>query len=171
MQTQRKSFKHKLITFSKNKIMDWSFKISLQNRKLMAMFLKEFSLEQLNKIPNGFNNNIIWNIAHIVATQQQLVYGLSGLTLLISNDFLEKYRKGSKPIGDVTKEEIFELKNLMFSTLEKTQEDYNNNIFKNFKPYTTSTNNTITNIKDAIEFNNFHEGIHLGYILALKKSL
>ncbi|MGB5463369.1 MAG: DinB family protein, partial [Aureibaculum sp.] len=28
---------------------------------------------------------------------------------------------------------------------------------------------TLNNIQDAIEFNNFHEGIHLGYILALKK--
>jgi len=33
-----------------------------------------FSLEQLNKIPEGFNNNLIWNIAHCVVTQQLLCY-------------------------------------------------------------------------------------------------
>ncbi len=29
----------------------------------------------------------------------------------------------------------------------------------------------LKSIEDAIQFNNFHEGIHLGYILALKKAL
>lgn len=151
--------------------MDWAFDITLKNRKIMAMFLKEFSLEELNKVPEGFNNNIIWNIAHLVATQQQLVYGLSGLPMHISNDFLEAYKKGSKPNGDVTQQEVDAIKGLLFSTLEKTQEDFKKGIFKNYKAYTTSTDSTITCVEDAIQFNNFHEGIHLGYILALKKSL
>jgi hypothetical protein len=30
---------------------------------------------------------------------------------------------------------------------------------------------TLTNVEEAIEFNNFHEGIHLGYILAMKNSI
>lgn len=151
--------------------MDWAFEITLKNRKIMALFLKDFSLEQLNKIPNGFNNNIIWNIGHIVATQQQLVYGLSGLQMQITNEFLEKYRKGSKPTENVTQEEVDEIKSLLFSTIEKTQDDFKNGIFKDYKAYTTSTNSTISNVKDAIDFNNFHEGIHLGYILAMQKSL
>jgi len=47
--------------------------------------IEDFSLEELNKIPEGFNNNIIWNIAHVIATQQALVYGLSGLPTQRSN--------------------------------------------------------------------------------------
>jgi hypothetical protein len=35
------------------------------------------TLEQLNKIPEGYNNNLIWNIAHVVVVQQMLVYKLS----------------------------------------------------------------------------------------------
>jgi hypothetical protein len=30
--------------------------------------------EQLNTIPEGYNNNLIWNIAHIIVVQQMLVY-------------------------------------------------------------------------------------------------
>ena len=149
--------------------MDWAFDITLQNRKIMASFLKDFSLQQLNTIPNGFSNNIIWNIAHLIATQQQLVYGLSGLPMYVTDEFVAKYGKGSKPINNVTQEEVDEIKELLFSTLEKTQLDFKKGVFKEYKAYTTSTNSTIKSVKEAIEFNNFHEGIHLGYILAMKK--
>ena len=67
--------------------------------------------------------------------------------------------------------EINEIKGLLFSTIEQTKEDYENGVFDSFQPYTTSTNSTLKSFEEAMEFNNFHEGIHLGYILALKKSL
>ena len=151
--------------------MDWAFEITRKNRKIMASFLDAFSLDELNKIPNGFNNNIFWNIAHLVATQQLLVYGLSGLPMHVSDEFIEKYRKDSKPNSNTSQEEVDEVKDLLFSTLDKTKEDYHNGVFKDYKSYTTSTNSTLTNVEQAMEFNNFHEGIHLGYILAMKKSL
>jgi len=151
--------------------MDWAFDITLKNRKIMASFLNSFSLEELNKVPKGFNNNIFWNIAHLVVTQQLLTYNLSDLPMLIDDELVNNYRKGSKVEKDATKEEIDHIKGLLFSTLERTKQDYKNGLFKNYNNYTVTTKSTLSNIKQAIEFNNFHEGIHLGYILAMKKSL
>ncbi len=126
----------------------------------------------MNKIPDGFKNNIIWNIGHIVVTEQLLLYRLSGMPTLVSDEMIEKYKIGTKPEAFVTQEEVDEISELLFSTIKKTQEDYNNNKFENYKEYTVSTTgNTLKNIDDAISFSLFHEGIHLGYILALKKSL
>ena len=151
--------------------MDWTFDITLKNRVILKSFIESFSLEELNKIPQGFNNNMIWNIAHIIATQQVLVYKLSGLPTLISNEMIEMFRKGSKPERNLTQNEVDEIKGLLFSTVEKTKEDYRKGVFKSYQNYTTSTNTTLNKIEDALGFNIFHEGIHLGYILALKKSL
>ena len=151
--------------------MDWSFDITVKNRQIMASFLDSFSLEELNKVPKEFNNNIIWNIAHLVVTQQLLTYNLSGLPMLINDEMVKKYRKGSKVEKEVSQEEVNQIKELLFSTLEKTKQDYKNGLFKNYTEYTVTTKSTLSNIEQAIEFNNFHEGIHLGYILAMKKSL
>ncbi len=151
--------------------MDWAFDITVKNRQIMASFLDSFSLEELNKVPKGFNNNIIWNIAHLVVTQQLLTYNLSGLPMLINDEMVKKYRKGSKVEKEVSQEEVNQIKELLFSTLEKTKQDYKNGLFKNYTEYTVTTKSTLSNIEQAIEFNNFHEGIHLGYILAMKKSL
>ncbi|MEM6515540.1 MAG: DinB family protein [Bacteroidota bacterium] len=151
--------------------MNWTFDIALKNRAFLKSIIENHSLEDLNKIPKGFNNNIIWNIAHTITVQQSLVYKLSGLPPMVSEDLIMKFRRGSKPEGDMSQAEVDEIKGLLFSTIEKTKEDYDNKIFRHFHEYTVMTKNTITNILEAIEFNNYHEGIHLGYILALKHAL
>ena len=149
--------------------MNFALGIIEKNRKILYKFLNEDSLENLNTIPKGFNNNIFWNIAHVVVTQELLVYNLSGLPMMVNDDLVTKYKKGTRPEALVTQEEVDEIKGLLFSTFNRLVEDYNNGKFENYTPYTTSTNTTIGNAEEAIAFNLFHEGIHLGYILALKR--
>lgn len=149
--------------------MDWAFDITIKNRTILKSYLENLSLEDLNKIPKGFNNNIIWNIAHIVATQQILVYALSGLEPIIDTVFITKFRKGTKPEHLVSEKEVNVIKELLFSTIDQTEKDYKAQRFKAYTSYTVSTKSTITSVEQAIEFNNFHEGIHLGYIYALRK--
>ncbi|WP_104735239.1 DinB family protein [Hanstruepera ponticola] len=149
--------------------MDWAFDISIKNRKLLESFLENYSLEQLNKIPKGFSNNIIWNIAHTIVTQQLLVYRLSGLPCMISDDLIERFKKGTKPESDLSQAEVDAIHNLLFSTIEKTKEDYKNKSFQQFNEYTVTTKSRLTNVEEAIDFNCYHEGIHLGVILAIRK--
>lgn len=150
--------------------MEWSFDITKKNRAIFSNFLSVFSLKQLNTVPKGFKNSIYWNIAHVVVTQQLLVYHLSQLPMLVSDQFVEKFRKGTQTEFDATKENVDQLKKLLFSTLEQTKLDFDNGLFKSYQPYTVSTKSTLKTVEEAIEFNNFHEGIHLGYILAMKNT-
>lgn len=151
--------------------MDKQFDILKANRLLILKIIDNYSLKQLNKIPKGFTNNIAWNVAHLLVTQQLLCYGFSGLPLNISDELLGKYRKGTIPEDDMTRQEFEHIKEQFLTLVDQFKKDYQNNIFKTYEPYTTSANVTLNSISDAIEFNNFHEGIHLGYILALKNTL
>ncbi len=151
--------------------MEYTLDITLKTRAIFLNMLENYTLEQLNKKPEGFNNTIFWNIKHIVVTQQLLTYGLSNLPLLVTESETEDFRKGSKSKIDALKQDVELLKKQLFSTLEQTVMDYKNGVFKSFTPYTVSTKSTLTNVEEAFQFNNFHEGIHLGYIMALKKGL
>ena len=151
--------------------MNCSFDIALKNRAILLKFITDFSLDQLNEVPKGYRNSIYWNIAHVVVTQQLLVYKLSGIPMLLETDLVDAYKKGTKTERDVTQQEVNHLKTLLFSTVEQTQRDYDSGIFKTYNQYTVSTNSTLRCVEEAIEFNNFHEGIHLGYILAMKNSI
>ena len=151
--------------------MDWNHNIILKNRRLLSKFLEKFSLDQLNTVPKGYRNSIFWNVAHTLVTQQLLVYGLSNCPLLVDSDLVKTYKKDTKTVHEATEEELALVKTLLFSTIEQTKTDYDNGMFKNFTPYTTSLNVTLSTVDEAIRFNTFHEGIHLGYILAMKNTL
>ena len=67
-----------------------AFEVTLQNRKRLYKFLKETPKEVLLQIPKGFRNNIWWNIAHVVVTQQLLVYKFSGQPMRVNDALVEK---------------------------------------------------------------------------------
>lgn len=147
------------------------FTITIQNRKILHRFLTQTPSELLHKIPAGFNNSIWWNIAHVVVTQQKLVYGLSGLPLNISQELVLKYQKGTFPVGTPTTEEIKTVETLLFDLPEKTRKDYENGLFQNFSTYMTTPKVELKSVEDAIAFNVFHEGLHLGTIMALIRAV
>ncbi|MET0946482.1 MAG: DinB family protein [Flavobacterium sp.] len=145
------------------------FEVQKTIREILLKILDNHSLEQLNKIPTGFSNNLIWNIAHCVSTQQVLVYKLSGLPMKVSEDFINKYRKGTKPEGDVSQVEVDEIRTLLSTTLEQVQKDFADGIFQTYTEYTTSMGYTLKDINGALDFNNYHEGIHTGIIMSIRK--
>jgi hypothetical protein len=73
------------------------------------------------------------------------------------------------PDGTVTGEEIDQVADLLLATVEWMQEDYAKGLFKGYTEYTTSANVTLSSVDDAIIFNVYHEGLHLGAILSLMK--
>ena len=151
--------------------MDFTFDIALKTRILFYKTLENLTLDQLNTKPKGFNNTIFWNIKHVVITQQLSIYRLSELPVLVTETEIETYKKGTKSESKATIEDIELLKYQLFSTLEKTKEDYQKGLFKKYTEYTVSTKSILTSINEALAFNNSHEGIHFGYILAMKKIL
>lgn len=149
--------------------MDHQFDILKKNRNLILKVIDGFSMDQLNKVPNGFNNNIVWNLAHLVVTQQLLCYQFSGLEVAVSDELIGLFRKGTSPKKGVSSAEFEEMKELFLELPLQFERDYSDGIFKSYHEYTTSLNVTLSDIRSAISFNNFHEGIHLGAILALRK--
>ncbi len=143
--------------------------ITKTSRNMVSKLIQGYTLEQLNKVPTGFNNNLIWNVGHIVVTQQLLVYKLAGLPMMISDELVEKYRKGTKTEHEATQEEVDEILTLLHSTVEQTAKDIDNNLFQNFNEYPTSTGFVLKSNKDSMEFNNFHEGLHIGVIMSMRK--
>ncbi|HEX5553733.1 MAG TPA: DinB family protein [Chitinophagaceae bacterium] len=134
-------------------------------------YIEGLTTEQINKIPTGFNNNIAWNLAHLVASQQGICYVRSGLETVVDKAFVEAYLPGTKPEKDLSTAEIETVRRLLISTVDRFEEDYQNKRFAKYTPATVRYGITLSNIEDALQFLPFHEGLHTGYIWALKRAV
>lgn len=147
------------------------FDFIIDARKAFIKLVDSLTIEQLNKIPDGFNNNIIWNFGHIVVSTQSLCYVRTGV-LPDANTikFNEFYKKGTKPSYIATAGEVAELKLIALESLEKIKADYLEGKLSKVVPFATSTFEVELNSVEEILITTIgHDNLHFGYASALKK--
>ncbi|MCA8959464.1 MAG: DinB family protein [Planctomycetes bacterium] len=127
--------------------------------------------EEAFAVPPGFSNNIAWNIGHIFVTHQILCYELSGLPMKIEPELRAMFAKGTSPASWKSEPDLELLYPKLTDLAEVFERDYAAGLFEHYQPYTTSAGVELRSIEDAIAFNNVHEGIHLGYVMAMRHVL
>jgi hypothetical protein len=58
--------------------------------------------------------------------------------MMISDEMVEKYKKGTKPEDIATQSEVDEIQLLLMETINQTESDLENKIFTNYQEYPTS---------------------------------
>lgn len=151
--------------------MEQVFKFIIDSRMAFARLLDGLSAEEINEIPEGFNNNIIWNFGHIVVSTPILCYVRTGIWPDSSAiPFAAAYQKGTKPSYAVSPAEANELRELAVSTIRQLERDYNNGLFETIQPFETATFGTrIDNIEELLATTAGHDNLHYGYALAQKR--
>ncbi len=129
------------------------------------------SLDQLNQVPDGYKNNLAWNLGHVLVTQQLLFYRLSGLEPYVNEKWIEQYRKGTRPMEVMDNGTLASIRTKLLSTVDLAQKDFETHRFHKYKPYTTSYGVILHSAEEAVIFNNMHEAMHLGFMIAMKKQL
>ncbi|PST81872.1 DinB family protein [Pedobacter yulinensis] len=138
-------------------------------RERFVELVDGLTIEQLNRIPAGFANNIAWNFGHIVISQQTLCYDRGGFKGVIDPAFIPKYARGSKPEGFISAVEIGELKQLAFSLTDRLATDLENGYFQGFQPFVTLFGMQVRNAAEAAAYSISHDHLHLGYAMAQRK--
>ena len=142
-----------------------------KTRQSTAAIVDALPPDSLTVIPDGFSNHVLWNVGHLVVTMQSLVYGLSGLPLGIPGDWVAAFRKGTTPEDGVAAAPYAEVHDAFLSLPDQTEADLRAGTFRQYREYTTTPGVVLASVEDALRFNLFHEGLHLGSILALRKRL
>lgn len=142
-----------------------------QTQQRISELIEGLDIDTINAKVPGVNNTIGWNFGHLVVTSQLLTYKLGGQEMTVNLRYLAKFRKGTTGLIECTQEEINDLLTFHKEHLESLQADYAAGKFGSFEKYETSYGTTLESIEDGITFCGFHETLHLGYIMALRRAL
>ncbi len=130
------------------------------------------STEQLNQVPAGYNNNIAWNLGHIVASTIGLCYKRTNVMPDKPNPLAGKFGKGTRPEAVVSDSEIEQIKQELLTSIDSLESDYRAGVFKNTTPFSTDTyKGMLHTIEEVIVCTLAHDNYHFGYSSALKKSI
>ncbi|MFD1164674.1 DinB family protein [Sphingobacterium daejeonense] len=151
--------------------MDKVFKFIIDGRKAFIRLIDELTLDQLNEIPEGFNNNIIWNFGHVVVSTQTLSYTRTGIREGVNwVKYVDAYAKGTKPTYYVSQEEVDDLKEIALRSIAAIEADYNAGVFKHVTAYETATYGaSLNSIEDVLITSVGHDNLHYGYATAQKR--
>ena len=146
------------------------FEVAKVVRGKIATIARELTTEQLNKIPEGFRNNIAWHIGHIVVSTEALCYVRSGVNPAKNIPHIADYQNGSVPKSVIGTEEIQYFLNRLQDSLTEIEADYQNGVFATVKPYATMTFGIeMKDIETIFEVSAYHDTLHFGHIQAMRK--
>lgn len=126
---------------------------------------------QLNAIPPGYHNNIIWHLAHLSSAVQAICYGLAGQPISLDEQYFRPFLPGTRPERALDEAEIEVIKRLFVATIDQLRTDVERGIFTTYKPserIAAVYGVEVASLADALDFVLFHEGYHVGYVVALK---
>jgi hypothetical protein len=127
--------------------------------------IKDITESQADIIPEGFNNNIRWNLGHIY-----LVHALLAQDRAPSG-YGSLFKMGSKPAEwTVQPPALPELLELLEAQPNQIQEQHLHRLNESITtPVTISSKLTLSTIEECLTFALYHEGGHQQAIKTLKK--
>mgnify|MGYP001221505563 CR=1 FL=1 len=141
-------------------------------RQITINTAQGLSEQALDYIPEGFNNNIRWNLGHIFVIQEKFAFQFAGDPLQLPDNFERWFAKGTQP-ADWQEEQLPSLDELLKLLAEqpvRIGKELHNRLNEQVEtPLTTGTGLTLSTIEEFLSYTLFHEGIHFNAINMLKR--
>ncbi len=148
-----------------------AFKTFRITRHHMLRELEGLSHADLLAIPEGRDDNILWNAGHLLCSLSRLTYVFSGFPLPIPEGYLALFGKGTSARNWTEAPDPAEVLENFNAMPARIEADYIAAKFKEYKPLQITPADTIDSVEEAVAFHCFHEGLHIGMIITLKELL
>ncbi len=148
-----------------------AFKTLKITRHHMLRELEGLSHEDMLVIPDGRDDNVLWNVGHLLCSLSRLTYVFSGHPLPIPERYLELFGKGTSARNWTENPDAAEVLERFKAMPAQIEADYLAGNFKDYEPLQITPGSTIDSVEEAVAFHCFHEGLHIGMIITLKELL
>ncbi|MCG7218148.1 DinB family protein [Paenibacillus mucilaginosus] len=135
--------------------------------------VKEISEEEARTVPRGFNNNILWNLGHILLVHEKFSFALANEKMELPKHFAEVFAPGTMPEHWGTQVPgLNEILLLLSMQIERTGQTLEHRLEEKLEePFVTSAGLELLAVKECLSFCIYHEGMHFAAIKAIKQQL
>lgn len=134
-------------------------------RSNLLLQLEKLSNDELTFIPEGSNNNILWNLGHILVIPQYHFYIAKGYSPNVELYYIQNYMSGTRPNPTDMAKEYKVIKELLLPTLDSLKSDFEDEKFNDFNAFGN------LDFLQTLEFLTKHESNHITKINQFLKQL
>jgi len=143
----------------------------IRNNTINAV--KELNESQADSVPEGFNNNIRWNLGHVYLVQEKFAFGFIPEPMLIPDGFTELFGRDTKPSEwKVQPPTLSVLIRLLEDQTTRIKEKVDNRLEETVaNPFIMPSGLTLKTIGEFLTFSMYHEGMHVQTIKMLNSKI
>lgn len=147
---------------------------TLSERQMLVKLFKSIPLEQADTMPPTWKNNARWQAGHLIITPALLTHGIMREPLGVPEEYRKWFAKGTSP-ADWGTDPVPNYRDLcddLVPSIGRLIENLRHRLDEAFlEPYTTSVGGVLHSPAQALNYSMFHDGVHLGMTMALKRAL
>ena len=137
----------------------------------MLKEIEGLTKEELLAIPDSRDDNVLWNVGHLLCSLSRLTYLRSGHPLPIPETYLSLFGKGTDARQWTSAPDPEDVLERFASVLDQIETDYGEGLFEDYETLEIAPGHTIDSVEEAIAFHCFHEGLHIGMVISIKQLL
>lgn len=124
-----------------------------EHREFLLNITNDLTTDQYNFIPPRFNNNIIWNMAHVLLVSESYLYRQADFKSPIHKFDLTLFKKGTKPEQYISTDDIAFIRESLLETTSFFEKNLNQSdlVFD-------ISNSPVS--EASLQFILFHEEVH-----------
>ncbi|MFT4415908.1 DinB family protein [Fredinandcohnia humi] len=137
-------------------------------RNHLLDLIENVTEEMADIVPEGFTNNIRWNLGHVFLDQYLWIQHLTKEPIVIPEGYSEWFGFGTSPRDwNSNPPSLEELKTLLSGQIQNIRETYGERLEEEF-PETESGMHTIAQV---LVRTIFHEGLHIAAVQSIRRFL
>lgn len=145
----------------------------------IATFVRELTLghaegltdNQLLTVPEGFSNNVLWNVGHVLYYLCAHTYGHCGQPLPLPDEYADWFKHGTTPSEWMTAPNCSEVTERAKSIMPEIRADFDAGKLDAYEAFELRPGTALVTLSEALVFHCTHEGMHIGQISTMKKFL
>jgi uncharacterized damage-inducible protein DinB len=130
--------------------------------------LEGITEETADITPHGYRNTMRWNLGHILTVQENLCFKLAGHPFELPETYPDFFASGTKPADWQTEPPSLET---LKAQLTEQSLRIKQKLSERLDEKPPAPFRGIDTVGGMITFSLYHEGLHTGYMMAMRKTL